>query len=347
MTAITGVVLLVAGDAILDLFGAGALHKYLWLLLLGQFAAAVYAIFTSLGTRTRDFTGLAGARVNQNVVMLALQLALSATGAAGLLIGDAAGRYAAGLRMAHRGFRSYRRSYMTTSWQRMIVATRRYRSFAVIGVWPALVSAITVYAPVLLIAAFYGPHVGGLFSLGQRLIAAPNALLVLSIGQVFMGETARRMHADPMTIAPLYRSTLTRLMKLSVPLLIVSIPASFLVGPLFGSEWKAAGTYIAILAPMYALQIVSSPFGGILDVLERQDLFLLREVIRLVLLASAVSLASALSLPAVGAVIALSAAGCLSYVAYSLISWYALRVHQRTWTAGAGPGASPSAVPAD
>ncbi len=109
-------------------------------------------------------------------------------------------------------------------------------------------------------------------------------------------------------------------------MLALAIAAELLVGTVFGQQWHEAGTYILILAPLYTMQLLSSPLGGILDVLERQDLLLVREVARIVLLTAAIGVAELLSLSAVWAIILLSGAGTLAYLFYGAISWHALMV---------------------
>jgi hypothetical protein len=72
---------------------------------------------------------------------------------------------------------------------------------------------------------------------------------------------------------------------------------------------------------MFFLQFVSGPVGGTLDVLERQDLHLLREIVRLVLLSGAISLAAALDRGPLAAVVFL---GSLSYALGAMLAWYAV-----------------------
>ena len=86
---------------------------------------------------------------------------------------------------------------------------------------------------------------------------------------------------------------------------------------------------MAILTPLYAAQLLTSPLGGTLTVLERQDLLLVRELVRICLLAVAIVIAELLQFPAAGAVAMLSAGGTLAYVAYGAISWHALRAYDR------------------
>jgi O-antigen/teichoic acid export membrane protein len=92
----------------------------------------------------------------------------------------------------------------------------------------------------------------------------------------------------------------------------------------FGEAWRDAGWYTALLTPVYYLTLTTSPTGAKLDVLERQDLHLARELMRLVLVGGAIVLAAALQLPALAAVAVLSAAGCVTYIMYGFISWSAI-----------------------
>jgi O-antigen/teichoic acid export membrane protein len=209
-------------------------------------------------------------------------------------------------------------------------APRRYRRFPLLGSWPSLINAIGFEAPLLLVVAFYGAHTGGLFAFAQRLIGAPVALLVLAVSQVFVAEAADRVRTGSADLGALFRRTLRQLVLVVVPLMLaLAIAAELLVGTVFGQEWHEAGTYVLILAPLYTMQLVSSPFTGTLDVLERQDLLLIREAARISLLAAAIGIAELLSLPAVWAIVLLSGAGTLAYLFYGAISWHALIVYQR------------------
>jgi O-antigen/teichoic acid export membrane protein len=118
----------------------------------------------------------------------------------------------------------------------------------------------------------------------------------------------------------------------------IAIGATLLVGPVLGSRWEEAGTYLVILMPLYTMQLLTSPLAGTLAILERQDLALVREVVRILLVTIAIVIAQALSLSATWAVALLSAAGTLAYVFYGLISWHALQVDARRRIAKATVG---------
>ena len=124
--------------------------------------------------------------------------------------------------------------------------------------------------------------------------------------------------------ASIWRTSRSLALAALGPFTLVALAAPLLFGPVFGDNWRDAGLYVAILTPMSYLQFVANPTGATLDILERQDLHLFREVARLCLLVGAVLASSALHLAPIGAISMLSLAGCLTYLLYGVTSWWAL-----------------------
>ena len=108
------------------------------------------------------------------------------------------------------------------------------------------------------------------------------------------------------------------------PTLAIVVVAPFAFGLVFGSAWAEAGLYAAILAPMQYLQMITSPLSGILTVLERQDLHLVRECVSIGVLGAVVVLAMVAHLDSLQVVAALSAAGSLNAVIYLGVMWLAI-----------------------
>jgi O-antigen/teichoic acid export membrane protein len=327
VTALCGVVLLLAGRPIFRVLHAEGLMPYEWLLLLGAFGGGIYLALTNLAIRHRHFATIAQTRVTQSVATVTTQIGLGIASASpgGLIAGDAIGRVAGSGRLGRQAWHTSKEAFERVSLSGIRSAAWRYRSFAVLSSPAALLNEIGLQAPLLLVVALYGATTGGLFALAQRLVQAPLWLLTTAIAQVFVAEAAVRAREDPASLRPLFSRTLRRLMKIGGPMVIVlAIAAPLLVGPVFGSRWEDAGVYVAILAPFYLLQLATSPLGGTLDVLERQDLHLIREIVRVLLISGAMVASSLFSLSSTEAIAALSGAGSLAYVLYGLISWYAI-----------------------
>jgi O-antigen/teichoic acid export membrane protein len=183
----------------------------------------------------------------------------------------------------------------------------------------------------------FGSAVGGQFALAQRISAVPVTLVAGAVGQVFVARAARLAREEPAAMRTLFgRTTRSLALGAIIPFTIIGLLAPVLAAPVFGEAWRDAGLFVAILAPMFYLQLVTSPTGGTLDVLERQDLHLARELFRLSMVAGAVLIAATLGLHPIEALIVLSIAGCMTYVMYGMLSWRAVLTH-RAPEYGTGP----------
>ena len=131
---------------------------------------------------------------------------------------------------------------------------------------------------------------------------------------------------EPDQLQHLFTKTLKKLAQIGCLTIIPFGLISPWVFPfVFGSEWASAGRYAMILSPMVLLQFITSPFGVTLTVLERQDLALLREILRVVLIGSALASSAFLDFSPERALILLSLAGIASYMLHISMSWLAIR----------------------
>jgi hypothetical protein len=107
------------------------------------------------------------------------------------------------------------------------------------------------------------------------------------------------------------------------PAIVLALLAPALASLIFGEDWSETGLFIAILAPMYFVTFVTAATGDTLTVLERLDLQLDAKSCAPCSRRRR-ALAATLGLSDLGAVAVVSAAGCLTYTLYGLISWYAI-----------------------
>jgi len=211
----------------------------------------------------------------------------------------------------------------------LLFAANRYRRFPILSTGSALLNTLGTQAPLLVLVGLFGTQVGGEYALAQRVAALPVILVAGSVGQVYFAEAARLARDEPAGLRALFLRATGSLARGGFgPSALVAIAAPLLFAPVFGENWRQAGLFAALLAPMYYLTLVSSPTGGTLDVLERQDLHLARELFRLFVVGGAALLAAEMHLSPDEAVAVLSAAGCLTYILYGLVSWIAIVRHR-------------------
>jgi O-antigen/teichoic acid export membrane protein len=345
MSLATGIVVSVVGASLLGLFGASVLTPYVLLFALWQLGGGITSTFISGAVRAKDFSGIALNRLTQSGSLTAVQIALGVVGfgAPGLLLGAVVGSIAGSTRLARAAWSAHADAFRRLSWAGILTVAERYIRFPIFSSASALLGALGVRAPLLLLVASYGTEVGGQYALAERLCYLPLTLVAGGVGQVFIAEGARLAHDQPGELRRLFWRTTWSLARLAiVPAVIVIIAAPYLAAPVFGDSWREAGIFVAILVPMFCLAFVVTSTGDVLYVLERQELHLLREILRLALLGGSVLIATSMHLSPAVTVAVLSAAGCLTYVLYGVVSWRAIV----TYRPQALPsfGASPDAI---
>lgn len=328
MSLLSGVLLLSFGPALLTVTGASVLASFAWLLAVAQFAMGVNNILINWAVRTKAYSMISLNRLIQALVLSPLQilLGLMAVAAPGLLIGAVASSFAGATRLARGAWRTHAESFRRISFAGMKTMARRYRRFPAYSSPSALISAIGVRAPVLLLVPLYGAEVGGQYFLAERLLYLPMVLVASSVAHAFDAEGAELVRRKDVRGLKVLFLTTTRSLGLIglVPAVLIAAIAPFATGPVFGDAWEQAGLYITVLMPMFLLAFIITATGNVLSFLERQPLHLVREVVRLGLLAGAVSASHAIGLSALAAIGVLSAAGCVVYALYWVVSWHAV-----------------------
>lgn len=337
----TLVLLLPFGPLVFEFFGAPSLGRYAFLIAVGTLAAGVTASLVGWMLRTRRYADLSRNRVVESSSMVIVQagLGLLGAGALGLLVGAIAGIIAGAQRLARVAWASGASAFRQVTRRGIRRAADRYRRFPLLSTPSALLNAVSLQAPLLLVVALYGTTVGGEFALAQRVIVLPTALIATAVGQTFYAEGARIAREDPIQLRPFFVSTV-RMMALVaiIPITLAAILSPLLFGVVFGEAWEQAGIYAALLAPMYYVQFITNPTGRMLDVLERQDLTLTREFVRLGLICLAITVAAGLSLSPTEAIAVLSITGTIAYGVYGFLAFRAVRTYHDRAMAATPPG---------
>jgi O-antigen/teichoic acid export membrane protein len=330
-SAASAVLLTLFGAPLLDLLNAPDLAPFLWLVAVGQLGAAAYMIVSTWAIKVHHFAAIARTRLMQSVGLVGVQLAVSGfAGGLGLVVGDVVGRTAGTARLATDLWKQEAAELRRVRFQDVIASAVRYRRFPIYSNVSSLLDTIGLELPMLLLLTVYGPQVGGLYLLVVRVAGLPAALIGVAAGQVFLANAAR-IARDLPRLRALFGATSRRLFLLGLaPAALAAIAAPSIFPFVFGQKWADAGVYFSVLAPMFLLQFATAPTGWTLAVLERQDLHLIREVLRLSLMLTAILVAGWTGVDAVLTVALISVAGCLGYAVFLLTSWYALAVAEQT-----------------
>ena len=138
-------------------------------------------------------------------------------------------------------------------------------------------SLITIFVENL-----YTLEVVGFYSISVRLLGLPLAIVGGNVAKVF-SERAATEFSTYGSYAKTLTSTFLFLLCIAVPMVICMIFASEPLCVFFlGDEWVTAGQYVAILAPMFGVRLITSALSPALVIANKQKIELLLQSIFLI-----------------------------------------------------------------
>lgn len=224
------------------------------------------------------FAAIAQARVGQQLVLAAAQVAAWASGwmsAAALVGAQLLSLAVAPLWLIWRGQSVRLRAARSASaarrrWRRLRAVAWRYRQFPLVNSPHAFVNSLQEAIALALIAASAGAAAAGWYAVMVRLVKAPATLIGGALSEALLSDLARDWREGRSL-----RPTLARAMRaLALPALL-GAAALMVVGPaLFdwalGDDWVQAGHYARWFAPYVAAHFVCAPLTVVPMVTHRQ-----------------------------------------------------------------------------
>jgi len=326
------------GNRIVSWANVPGLQPYLWLIPLGVLGAGTYQILNYWAVRKRDFPRIARTRLSRGMARAALQVGVgfAHSGPLGLLLGQFAGETAGSASLSLAAWRKDRAPFKAVSLRGIRQAGTRYKRFPLFSTWGSLLDALGGNVPQLLFAAFYGAVAAGWFGLGQRVIAAPLNIVVDSVAQVYFGEAARLPRDDPKAMKRLFFKLTGRLALIGgIPVAVICALAPWFFAIVFGPGWGTAGRYVQILGPMFAVRFAIVPLSHTLNVLERQDLYLIWDGTRFVLVVGALLMGRLLAFSHITAIGVYSLSMLTAYLFLWGLAWHALKSRSKVFGRGA------------
>ena len=234
--------------------------------------------------RRNDFAGVSRALVFQGFgrSVIPIVLAWGQVGWVGLLFGEVAGRVL-GIGRLMRGagpaIKEAIRPFDLAYYGSML---KRHWKFPAIVLPSSLLDSLGAMLPLPVLAFFYGPAAAGQFLLVQRLSQLPAGLISASVGDVFHSHLAEAYRNDPNQIKAILWKVVKKLGTISTLIYLpLALVAPFVFGIIFGQKWAATGVLVSILAPVSLLGMVVSPVSRLLFVVNRSELKLLIDGVRL------------------------------------------------------------------
>jgi len=243
------------------------ISSWLYFIPISVFFIALFNLLTYFNSRKKNYKDIARATIIKSLVMATVQLSIGflKNGATGLISGQFLSQMFANMRLLKNIIKN-RPLLSKIRGVKIIALAKKYRDFPKFALPSNLANTLSQHLTTILISSFYSVATLGFYSLAQRVLGMPSALVGNAIGQVFFQEATEERQRTG-TIIKTFDATVKRLIVIALPsftLLFFMVESLFSF--VFGEEWSVAGEYAKILIPYFFISLISSTLSSTYDI---------------------------------------------------------------------------------
>ena len=281
------IVLFFSADYIFVLFSVSVLSQYWWLLPIALLGAGVYETLVSWSTREKQFKIIAKTKMTQSIASSIVKIVLGflAFKPFGLLIGHVVAQVAGIGSIVSQSQAVFLQNKKHITLSRIFFLAKRYSDFPKYQIASRFLLAFASQTPLMFVAWMYDSETTGQLALALMVLGIPINLIGSTMGQAYYGEIANIGKKNVSKIKEITFSLIKKLFVLSImPFLVLLLFGEVLFSFIFGVNWAQAGVFSSILAFYLVAQFISSPFVNVLNLYEKQSLFLQINLVRVFLM---------------------------------------------------------------
>lgn len=248
-----------------------SISTWLYVVPLAVLLNGVYMNLNHWSNRNKWYFLMAHRRVLHSAGTSAAQLGLGVfgAGAAGLVAGSVAGQALAVGMMANVVRRQDAQPWRRCDRRALWTLAKRYASCPLLLAPAHTLSAISIQLPAIFLSAAFGLAGAGYFVLADKVVGTPMSLVSAAVGDVFRQEIGQCYIAGE-HCRRAFLSSFRKLVAIATPpflLLLLFAPSLFAL--VFGENWRAAGEYAQLMAPMFYLRFISNPLSQVAIIAQR------------------------------------------------------------------------------
>ena len=268
---------------ITDLLGNQAISFWLYLVPIVVWLVGLYNVLNYLNIRKKLYKDIARATIYKSTAMATVQLAYGfiKASASGLIWGQIAANVAANAKLAKNAIQHY--ELKTVHWSALKRIGKRYLDFPIYSMWAILANTLATHLVNIMISLYYTVATLGFYSLAQKILGMPSALIGNSIGQVYFQQATKEKQATGKAIKT-FDATAKKLLIVS---LVFFTPLYFILPDVFsfafGNEWRVAGEYGQIVLPLFVIRFIAAALSNTNNIFEKQRIALLWQLMLLFL----------------------------------------------------------------
>ena len=240
---------------------------WLYFIPVSVFFIGLFNILNYFNSRKKNYKDIARATIIKSIVLATIQLSIGflKNGATGLITGQFLSQLFANIQLL-KNITEDKLLISKIKRVKIIALAKKYSDFPKFALPSSLANTLSQHLSNILISSFYSFATLGLYSIVQRVLAMPSALIGGAIGQVFFQEAMEEKHKKG-EIIHTFNTTLKKLIIIGFPsfaLLFFIVEELFAF--VFGEEWRVAGEYAKIVIPYFFISFISSTLSSTYDI---------------------------------------------------------------------------------
>ncbi len=252
------VLVLLFGKTLALMGNAEGIIPWLYLIPVSVLLTGFFNVLNYTNNRLGLFKDIATANVYKSIASTGTQMLMGwlVKGASGLIFGNLAAQLVSNLKLYRNARKHFK--FQSISKYKMWMLAKRYKNFPKFSMWAGVFNALGHHVLTFAMPVVFSIGTLGLYNLATRVLGAPAALISSAFGQVFLREATQERRENGHAKST-FNKTVKRLIVIGVPIFLsVYIFAEPLFGFIFGYEWREAGAYAAIMAPLLFTRFVVS-----------------------------------------------------------------------------------------
>lgn len=241
---------------------------FLFFLVPALFLTAIFQVFTVWANKKANFKTIATANITQTGTTSISQIFLGLIGwqSYGLLLGSLLGLFSGSFVFLRLKISNLKKSFKGLNFQLMLKNSKEYKEFPYFSLPGALVSNISLQAPIFFVSFLFGPAITGYYGMALRIVYIPLILLSTPFYQVIYKKISVLAAENFSEIRPFILSRFLILFFLGLPVLIVfSFWSPTLFSFIFGEEWSRAGEIAIYLAYLAFIKFCTTPLMAVFN----------------------------------------------------------------------------------
>lgn len=245
---------------IVNFFKLSEFSIWLYYIPITVFLIGIYNLLYYFNTRIKEYKDLRNSIIIKSIVLTVIQIAVGfiKPGVFGLITGDIISRFFANMKLLKNllKFKIYL-TYLKNL--RLLALAKKYKQFPIFSLPAVLFSnfsykSLDIYLPII-----YNINTLGFYSLADRVLGSPIALISKAISQVYYQEAADNKNAS-ISLYEIFTKTLKKLVVLSV---LIFFPLYFVIEEIFifvfGIKWEESAIIAKYLIFLFFCRFIVSP----------------------------------------------------------------------------------------